>query len=242
MTPSSAGVNKIAFMRMLLPLTLLVAISSCTVSHSQNNAAEGPVDADYGAGMASDTRELGDQRLLAEVNNTPGVLALSHVVELDRISGAMGWLEVETVFINIDGSPSYKTTVVNSSDRDIWWAGLRTGTTTASYRSVVESQGEDELFGGKFRHSRRIGCYAGSSSPFNPKKNIDYLMRPGAVRVFEKSMDKPEKGFVFASWSFRGETDHPSFGPLVDYPAFDVPLSFNWDEEEGCSVVIAENE
>ena len=237
MTQSSAGVNKMAFMRMLLPLTLLVAISSCT-----NNTAEGVVDAGYGADMASDTRELGNQRLLAEVNNTPGVLALSHVVELDRISGAIGRLEVETVFINIDGSPSYKTTVVNSSDRDIWWAGLRTGTTSASYRSVVESQGEDELFGGKSGHSRSIGCYAGSSSAFNPEKNIDYLMKPGAVRVFEKSMDKPEKGFGFTSWSFHGETDYPSLEPLVDYPAFDVPLSFNWDEEEGCSVVIAENE
>jgi len=174
--------------------------------------------------------------------NASMISALSDVAELDRIQWSIGGLKAETVFIHNDGSPTYRTTVVNASDKDMWWPGLRTGTARMTYQSVDEFEDENGLSWGGGGGTTSIGCYAGSPNAFNSEKNIEYFMKPGAVRVFEQSMDKPNEGFALTSWSFRGETDYPSLDPLVDYPAFKVPLSFNWDEEDGCSVVLPENE
>ena len=164
-----------------------------------------------------------------------------NIVELDRLQWSIGDLKAETVFLYIDGQPTHQTTVRNSSDRNIWWPGLRTGRTGSSFRparkdSEPDEEGEEFLGGFGMGSVAIIGCYAGSSSEFNPERNDSYLMEPGAKRNYEKNMEKVKEGFVFSGWNFSGETDYPCLEPLTDYPPFGTALRIDWDENEGCSV------
>ena len=167
-----------------------------------------------------------------------------NIVELDRLQWNIGDLEAETVFLYVDGRPTHQTTVHNSSDQNIWWPGLRTGSTTSTFRPTIEDSESDEFLGGsRFGGGSRsrIGCYARTSSEFDSKKNDSYLMEPGTTKKYEKNMERSEEGFAFSSWNFRGETDHPRLEPLTDYPSFETALRFDWDEEEGCSITVGEH-
>ena len=165
------------------------------------------------------------------------------IVELNRLQWSIGDLEAETVFLYVDGQPTHRTTVCNSSNRNIWWPGLRTGSTRSGFQAITNGSELDEWLGGsRFGSQSSIGCYAGSSREFDPKKNDSYLMEPGITRNYEKNMEKVKEGFAFTSWEFRGETDYPRFEPLTDYPPFETALRFGWDEEDGCSVTVEERE